>query len=260
MHFRRIAIWLALFSLPLAAKTWSRTFAVHGQPALHVSTDNAAITVQAWSRAEVQVQVVSRAWGSSSDQFNAEASQSGNLISVLVRTPHHFFSFGGESIHITVETPSPARLALHSSNGAIHVMDVAGELELSTSNGSIHARHAGGEVRATSSNGSVHLDGRIQTLLARTSNGSIHIVAQPGSSVSSRWTLTSGNGSIHLQLPSDLSAQVEAHTGLGSIHCGLPLHGSQAVGHIGRHELHGTLNRGGPVIALRSGNGSISIN
>ncbi len=278
MRNSRLAILLALLgALPLWGKTWTRSFEVHGRPEVHIAAHNAAISVQAWNQPNVQIEIVSRAWGSESNAFEADAHQSGNLISLQLRTPSQFFSFGGRSIHITVETPSPANLVLDSTNGALRVQGIAGELELNTTNGSIHTRDTSGElrsyttngaiqisggngnIRAHTTNGSLRLRGRLSGLQAQSSNGSMHIVAEEGSRVSSRWTLTSGNGSIHLRLPRDLSARLETRTGLGSAHCSLPLKQNTSNNSISRHELSGTLNQGGGVIAIRTGNGSVRI-
>jgi hypothetical protein len=59
-----------------------------------------------------------------------------------------------------------------------------------------------------------------------------------------------------VSLPSDLRANVDLHTGDGGITLGLPLtvNGSQ-----NKHDMHGTLNGGGPEVRIRTGDGPISI-
>src|SRR5487761_911246 len=106
--------WLALFAslwlaLPLAAETWTRSFTVKGEPTLHISADAASITVRAWSRREVRIRIVSHAWGGASARMQANAHQSGNLISLRVRKRNPFVFFGGANMRIVVESPSPAR-------------------------------------------------------------------------------------------------------------------------------------------------------
>ena len=53
-----------------------------------------------------------------------------------------------------------------------------------------------------------------------------------------------------------LAADLEAHTGDGSIHCDLPSAGGRVKG---EHALQTKLNGGGPALLLRTGDGSISV-
>ena len=69
------------------------------------------------------------------------------------------------------------------------------------------------------------------------------------------WYLHSGDGSIEVLLPADLSANLDVRTGDGSIRSDLSLSDSDTR----HHSLRGKLHGGGPLLELRSGDGSIHL-
>jgi hypothetical protein len=65
-----------------------------------------------------------------------------------------------------------------------------------------------------------------------------------------------GDGSVHLTLPKDFKANLDASTGDGRIHTDLPM---QIQGEIGKRTLRATLNGGGPGLYIHTGDGSIEL-
>jgi hypothetical protein len=59
-----------------------------------------------------------------------------------------------------------------------------------------------------------------------------------------------------VRLPDGLSADIEAHTGDGTISSQLPL---MVSGILGRRDLSGKLAGGGPTLQIRTGDGSIRL-
>ncbi|MGH7742232.1 MAG: DUF4097 family beta strand repeat-containing protein [Candidatus Eiseniibacteriota bacterium] len=127
-------------------------------------------------------------------------------------------------------------------------------LMANTVNGGVTAVGLTGAVSASTVNGSVEIvtSGRAQ---ASTVNGSIH-AALGASSWSDPVSFETVNGGIHLSVPTNLNADVEASTVNGSIESDLPwlVHGK-----IGRTHMQGTINKGGSPLKIATVNGSIEI-
>jgi DUF4097 and DUF4098 domain-containing protein YvlB len=74
--------------------------------------------------------------------------------------------------------------------------------------------------------------------------------------MSSNWHVETGDGSVRLEVPHDMAANVQLRTGDGSIHLNLPL---TVQGTQNEHEIEGKLNGGGPFLEVHTGDGSISV-
>ncbi len=147
-----------------------------------------------------------------------------------------------------------------TSNGNIEVEDVSGNANLHTSNGSIRAETSRGSFEATTSNGrivaSLKDPANTWPVRLRSSNGHIELTLDtrqvPDVHVST------SNSSILLRMPADVNARVHAHT---SRHSGVnsefgELHGDTDHS---RGEVEGTIGRGGALVDLETSNGSIKI-
>lgn len=122
-----------------------------------------------------------------------------------------------------------------------------------TVNGSIDIRELDGRVDAATVNGGVQFDTRAAGR-AKTVNGSI-----TGRLGRADWTDTlemeTVNGSITLDLPETIDADVEAKTVNGRITSDLPL----TLKEMSRRSLKGTLGNGGRRLSLGTVNGSIAL-
>lgn len=125
----------------------------------------------------------------------------------------------------------------------------------STVNGDVTAENMGRFVHAQSVNGSIRLS-TTAWAQAETVNGSIHArIGDDG------WTGTlkfaSVNGSVELQMPDDLSADVKFSSVNGSMNSEFPLTISNGfpVG----HSAHGTLGKGGRALVVDTVNGNVSL-
>ena len=74
--------------------------------------------------------------------------------------------------------------------------------------------------------------------------------------MAANWRLESGDGSVSLELPPDLSADVDLHTGDGHIDLDMPV---TTEGKIRTNEIHGKLNGGGSLLTIHTGEGSIHL-
>jgi DUF4097 and DUF4098 domain-containing protein YvlB len=147
-------------------------------------------------------------------------------------------------------------VALSTSDGAIEVHDLKGDLALHTSDGSITGENLDGTLAAGTSDGSIRVSGRFDRLDLGTSDGRIDAAAGAGSSADAGWTLHTSDGPLRLRLPPDIKANIEAQSGDGGISVQLPI---EVSGQWSRHRLSGTLNGGGAPLRLRTGDGSIRI-
>lgn len=70
------------------------------------------------------------------------------------------------------------------------------------------------------------------------------------------WSIRSSDGSIHIELPADFHADLEARNGDGQIKCDYPV---TISGSVDKHRLSGKINGGGNILKVQRGDGSISI-
>jgi hypothetical protein len=250
-----VLVALALVSTA-SADQWKRDYAVSGKPEVHLSTGDGSVEFTVWDRKQVSVSVYTEGWQIGSDGIKIEEHQNGDRVEVTLHTPHtNWCLFCNRSIHVDVTLPRDANIDVHTGDGSIRGSRVRGNLFLHTGDGSIQVEDIDGEISAHSGDGGIHVDGRFDALRVDTGDGSIHAGVDRGSKMSSAWYLHSGDGSIEVRLPEDLSANLDVRTGDGSIRSDLSLSDSDQR----RHSLRGKLNGGGPLLELRSGDGSIHL-
>jgi len=238
-----------------------KQFTVSGRPDLSVSTFDGSIEVRPWNRTDVEVIVEKHA--SSKDAAEAitvDAQQNGNRITVDVRSAHHggFSMHFGRSAKLIVSLPAASDLAARSGDGSIDVEGITGKLDLHSGDGSIKARAINGDVTVTTGDGSVHLDGTFGALRARSGDGSITVTAANGSRASNDWDISSGDGSVTLDIPAAFGAVLDAHTGDGRIRLE-DITVSNVTGRLGKSSLKGRLGDGGATLRIRTGDGSITL-
>jgi hypothetical protein len=113
-----------------------------------------------------------------------------------------------------------------------------------------------GSLDAHSGDGSVHVSGRFDILRLHTQDGSVDVNALRGSRMQADWRVETGDGSVRLNLPRNLPADLELRTGDGGIRMNLPV---SVTGKQSENEVHGKLNGGGPLLTVRTGDGSITV-
>jgi DUF4097 and DUF4098 domain-containing protein YvlB len=146
-----------------------------------------------------------------------------------------------------------------TSNGSIDVQDVDGDATLHTSNGSIRSSTKGGLFDASTSNGriiaEIHDPGSSWPVRAKSSNGRIELTLD-GKALPDVHASTS-NSSILLRIPAEANARVRAHT---SRHSSVSSDFDRLRPDSDRKwELDGEIGRGGSIVDLETSNGSIKI-
>jgi hypothetical protein len=146
------------------------------------------------------------------------------------------------------------RVRARSSNGSVTIDDVTGDIEVATTNARVCCAMTNGRLMARSSNGKIELDQHRGSVDASTSNGLIHVSMDEIGKAGVQ--LATSNGRILLELPEDVNAEVDIRVDNGVIRNDRTLcKATRAT----NGQVRGQLGTGGPLIKLRTSNGSISL-
>ncbi|MDQ2711277.1 MAG: DUF4097 domain-containing protein [Acidobacteriota bacterium] len=239
------------------ADDWSKRWSVSGKPELRISTGDASVTIEVGSANEIEAVVKTRGVSIGEAGVKIDDHQDGNRVELEIRERSSHFSFGMHSVELRVRVPKELTANVHTGDGSIKLSGLHGSLQVNTGDGSVQGDDLDGALDARSGDGSMHVRGRFDSLQIRTSDGSVDVQAASGSQMHSDWRVETGDGSVRLGVPHNLSANVQLKTGDGSIHVDLPL---TVEGTKGEHDVRGKLNGGGPFLDVRTGDGSISLN
>jgi DUF4097 and DUF4098 domain-containing protein YvlB len=269
---------LAISASAARADDWSKTYAISTHADLQVQTDDGDVNVVSADQKQIVAHVTTEGYKIGPNDVRIDESQSGDHVTISVKTPHINMSFFGgfhRAVHVQVTVPREldlevstgdgsvaaqsvaGRIHLRSGDGAIRADALRGDLSLHTGDGSIDGHNLDGALAADSGDGSIRIGGRFDGLTVNTGDGSVEAEANAGSKMTSPWSLHSGDGSISLRVPQDLKAYVDLKTGDGSIDLGnvpITVEGAQEHSHI-----RGNLNGGGGELKVTSGDGSIHL-
>jgi hypothetical protein len=240
-------------------------FSTTGRPEVVLSTFDGSIEIRPWDKPDVQVIVEKRGRDEAAiSSIEVHAEQSGNRVVVDVKAEKqgdrglHFTWRSLRSAKLIVSLPAESDATARSGDGAIDIERIAGKVDLRSGDGGIRGRDLTGDVNANTGDGSMTLEGRFGALRAHSGDGSVRIHAAPGSTASSDWDISTGDGSITLEIPDGFGAELDAHTGDGSVHVN-DVTLSNVTGEIRRNTVRGRLGSGGSAVRLRTGDGSITL-
>jgi DUF4097 and DUF4098 domain-containing protein YvlB len=254
---------LAILALSVAvgsarAEEWSKTYTISGRPDLRIETSDANIRVTTWDQNTIEAKVITSRYKIGEGGIRIDERQTGDSVEIEVHYPHHNFTIGWEShrVDIIVQMPREGRVNLRTGDGKIDVAGLKGEMDLHTGDGSINMDGVDGKLHATTGDGHIQASGRFDELGLKTGDGHVDVRADSGSSLAAGWRLETGDGSVSLEVPGDLSADVDLHTSDGHIDLDMPV---TTEGKIRQNEIHGKLNGGGSLLTIRTGDGSIHL-
>ena len=135
--------------------------------------------------------------------------------------------------------------------------DVEGDLVARTGDGSIRLERVNGAIEASSGDGSISVDGQIRQLKARSGDGRVHVHAV-GTAPAGDWSLSTGDGSVLLEVPEGFGAELDATTGDGHVDV-RDVQFDRTSGERNRSVVRGRIGNGGSKITIRSGDGSIVV-
>jgi DUF4097 and DUF4098 domain-containing protein YvlB len=265
-----------------------RTFSVAGQPDLTLETFDGAIEIHSWDRNEIEVEVEKRGMEQALlDQMTIEADQQGDRVVLRVKGPasseHRGITVGvhiSPSARLLVAVPRKSiinartddgsirveniegRLALRTGDGSIAAERIIGDVEVRSGDGSIRVEQAEGRLDAETEDGSITIDARPSVLRAHTGDGSVRVKVQDGATMADAWDVSTGDGSVTLTLPVSFSADLDAETRDGSVrseHPSLPDVSRTGEGRERRRELRAKMGEGGPLLKIRTGDGTIRL-
>jgi DUF4097 and DUF4098 domain-containing protein YvlB len=268
---------LALGCAALAqAEEVARTFTVTGHARVKVETDDGAVRVSTGDIKQVEVRVLYSGYKLDKN-LRVSMDQNGDAVEVTAKTMGSMWNWGVHhtSLRVEVHMPKDADLTVHTGDGSVAADSINGNVDVSTGDGSItvqgakgnirfhtgdghiEARGLDGQVDASSGDGHVSVEGRFDSLKIKTGDGSVTARAGAGSKMASGWTIYTGDGSVELEIPGDLQANVDASTNDGHISLGLPI---TVEGTFSSSKIQGKLNGGGQALTIRTGDGSIHLN
>jgi DUF4097 and DUF4098 domain-containing protein YvlB len=258
-----------------------KRFGVTGKAEVSLSTFDGSIEIRTSDRSEVAVTIEKRAYSKeAASRIDVHAEQNGNQIVVDVRHPKvaHVFAFGlfNATAKLIVTLPASANVHatsgdgsidiervngsvnLRSGDGSVHGRDLTGDLTIHTGDGAIKLERVSGAIDADTGDGSVVADGAFKSVRVHTGDGSVNIRAAAGSVADADWSITTGDGSVVLEVPEGFGAELDAHSGDGSI----TMHDitlSNVSGPLGKSSVRGRLGAGGREVKVRTGDGAITL-
>ena len=259
--FRLSLLTVALFAATMSAhaEEWSKTYTVSGMPNLRVETSDANIRVTAWDQKTIEAKVITNRYKIGEGGIRIEERQSGDTVEIEIRYPHHNFNFdwgSGHRVDVIIQMPREGKVNLRTGDGKIEVAGLKGEMDMHTGDGSVNLDSVDGKLHASTGDGHIQANGRFDQLELKTGDGHVDVRAKNGSSLATGWHLETGDGSVSLEVPGDLAADVDLHTSDGHIDLDMPV---QAEGRIRQNEIRGKLNGGGSPLTIRTGDGSIHL-
>jgi DUF4097 and DUF4098 domain-containing protein YvlB len=248
-------------SLAAHADDWSKTYTLTGKPDLRVDTSDANIHVSTWDQNVIEAKVTTSHYKIGDGGIRIEEHQSGDEVEIEVRYPHHgvTINFGNYHTHrvdIVIQMPREGRVNLHTGDGKIDLNGFKGEMQLRSGDGSQEIDSVEGRLRALTGDGHIRANGRFDELNLKTGDGRVEARATSGSALTEDWRLETGDGTVTLEVPEGLAADVDLHTGDGHIDLDIPV---TAEGKIRQNEIRGKLNGGGKLLVIHTGDGSIRL-
>ena len=220
---------------------------------LRVKNMNGSITVEPSSSDRVEVRATKRSRRGNPDDVRIEVQKTGAgdgdvLICALwyenascSETSYQSNSSGRRGndteVEFTVRLPKDVRVAVSTVNGSVEVVGATSEVDAHTVNGGIRAATSGGPVSAGTVNGDIRVR-----------------MASLGNSESLAYSTV--NGSVTVELPAQLDADVEMTTVNGSLEADYPL---TMQGKFSTRRIRATIGQGGRRMSFKTVNGDVRL-
>lgn len=146
-------------------------------------------------------------------------------------------------------------VAASSGNGEINVAGARGRVSASSGNGEIRVESAEGDVDVSSGNGDIFVTTTQGPVSANTGNGSIDVTMRSLTG-SESMDFNTGNGTITVAFPANLSARIQANGAFRDFESDFPI---QMGSGWSSNRIRGTIGSGARSIQFNTGNGKIRI-
>ena len=255
---KTLVVLLALcFSAAIAhADEWRHTWSVGANPEFEFRSNDAGIDISARPGNTIEAYVETKGYHIGPDDVRVTERQMGDRVNLEVHVAPHHFMIGVYSMKVVVTLPEKTTLHVNTSDGHIRVEGVKAESRLESGDGSVEALRFDGNLWAHTGDGHIKADGRFDRLDLTTGDGHIELDVEPGSKLASSWEIHTHDGSVRAGIPADISADMDVDTGDGHIDSDIPI---TIQGSLSRNHLRGTMNGGGPLFRIHTGDGSIHL-
>ena len=177
------------------------------------------------------------------------------------------------SADFTVELPRGLKLVASTGNGEVEVRNAGGDVRASSGNGEVTVDGAGGSVDASSGNGDIRVDRAGDWVRASSGNGTVRVTTAKGPvnantgngridvdmaslSGDDDMVFNTGNGSITVTAPANLSASIEASVNNNNFNTDFPV---EVPAHWNTRRIQGTIGGGGRRMRFNTGNGQVNL-
>jgi hypothetical protein len=230
-----------------------------GITAVDIATRNGEITVSPSSDTVITAKVTRVAWGR--DKADAEKALEsvvftdtvdGTRLRMKVEMPTGQRPCGA---NVDAAVPDSVELNVQTTNGAVSIEDVTGDIAASTTNGAVSLTGTTGTASVSTSNGAVTVKVHSGSLACHTSNGAVDCdLAALGATDDA--VLSTTNGAVTLLLPADVSCVIDATTsnGLITINDFTVTYDEQTTGHV-----RGRIGSGASHVTITTTNGEVTI-
>jgi DUF4097 and DUF4098 domain-containing protein YvlB len=256
VRYLNLLFLLVLSSLLARADEWEHNYPVTGKPEVVVDANDGDIEVTMASSQQVGVRVITRGW-KINDELKITGTQSGNHVQIrLHRADKVCNGFCFQSIKVEVHVPRESDLGLHSGDGNVRINDVRGNFQLETNDGDMRIENAEGQLHASTHDGNIDVNGRFDMVYLRTGDGNIDALVSASPTPQPGWALRTSDGNIRLALPPNFAADIDAHTGNGSVKVDFPI---TTPGTVRESDVRGKINGGGISIELETSDGDVRV-
>jgi DUF4097 and DUF4098 domain-containing protein YvlB len=257
-HFTFALFAVALLLTAAQADDWSKTYTVGHTPQLRVDTSDADIRLDTWDQHKIEAHVITERWKIGEGGIKILERQTGDAVEIEVRFPtrHFVIDYGQRRVAIEIHMPREGKVMLRTGDGRISVNHLKGEMDFYSGDGRLEVEDVDGDLRARTGDGSIRVAGRFDALDVSSGDGRVSLMVRPGSRVQRSWEVRTSDGSVDLEIPADLAADLDLHTGDGHITVNLPV---TVEGKLNTQDIHGKLNGGGNRLVVHTGDGSITV-
>jgi DUF4097 and DUF4098 domain-containing protein YvlB len=238
------------------ADDWRHTWNVGSKPEFEFRSNDAGIDISARPGNAIEAYVQTKGYRIADDDVRVTERQNGDRVELEVHVSPHHFQFGVYVLKVVVTLPENTRLHVNTSDGHIKVEGVKGEARLESGDGSVEALRFEGILWSHTGDGHIKAEGRFDRLDLSTGDGHIDLDVSSGSKMASSWQIHTHDGSVRATIPGDLAADLDVDTGDGHIDSDIAV---TVQGSLSRNRLRGTMNGGGPLFRIHTGDGSIHL-
>jgi hypothetical protein len=276
-----------------ASKKFQQSYQVSPGGKLVVETDAGSVHVVGTSGTQVAVNAEIKGREKDVNRFEMTSDQKGNDVYVKGKqgkSGSWFGNWGSDlDVEITIEVPAKYNVQIGTAGGNVEVASLEGQVKGETSGGNVDMKGIKGEIDFSTSGGNIGAAECTGSIHMETSGGNIAIASITGdvdvstsggnvkvSAVSGKvhaetsggdvvvkmkgenkgvFAETSG-GSIRIDVPKGIAANIDAETSGGSVTCDLPVTMS---GRMDEGRVKGTVNGGGPTIHAHTSGGDVHI-